>query len=238
MTAATAAADLITLEDRIGYRFQCRELLQLALTHRSWRADNEGADCNERLEFLGDAVLGLVVAHGLYGHRRGLTEGEMSKARASVVNNATLAKAGRSIKLGAMLRLGQGEEGSGGRGNSSILANAVEAVIGAAYLDGGMATAQTVVRRLLGRRLQAAALSPGDTDFKTLLQNLAAKAGYDPPRYDMTATGPEHDKRFRASVSAGSSAGVGEGRTKKDASQRAAEVACWELWTQHGQEQQ
>lgn len=230
MTATTAAADLATLEARIGYRFRDRGLLELALTHGSWRADNEDADSNERLEFLGDAVLGLAVAHGLYASPSGLTEGEMSKARSSVVNNSTLAKAGRSIQLGSVLRLGQGEHAAGGRDNPSLLANAVEAVIGAAYLDGGMAAADVVVDRLLGTRLRTAAKTPNSADFKTLLQTMAARAGYEPPRYEITASGPEHDKRFRACVSAGETNGVGEGRTKKDASQRAAEDVYRALW--------
>ena len=221
--------DPATLEDRIGHRFSDRSLLEVALTHRSWCAENNGPLSNQRLEFLGDAVLGLVVAHRLYAEPGSLTEGQMSQARAAVVSKSALAEAGRVLGLGAALRLGRGEEMNGGRGNPSLLADALEAVIAAVYLDDGIAAADAVVRRVMGGGLQAAVRQPGSSDFKTRLQEIAASAGVAPPEYDMTASGPEHDKRFSASVLAGGIVGVGEGSTKKHAEQRAAEAACRDL---------
>ena len=226
MTVAAAAVDTTSLEARICHRFGDRRLLQRALTHRSWCAEHEGAPSNERLEFLGDAVLALAVSHLLYDKSGELTEGEMSKARAAVVNKTALAAAGRDAGFGEALRLGRGEDRSGGRNNPSLVADAVEAVIGAAYLDGGIDAATVVVRSLIGKRLRAAARSPGGADFKTLLQEQAARMGLDAPLYDITASGPQHDVRFRASVVVGAFRGAGSGGTKKRAAQRAAEVAC------------
>lgn len=225
MTALTAVADAATVEDRLCYRFTDPRLLELALTHRSWCAEHDGSSSNERLEFLGDAVLDLVVAHRLYDRYGDLTEGALAKTRASLVNSATLAEVGRSIGLGALLRLGRGEDVSGGREKPSLLADALEAVIGAVYLDGGLHAADGVVGRLLDANLEAAARAPGRTDFKTRLQELTARRGFGPPAYTVTTSGPSHHQLFRAAVSAGSASGVGEGSTKKDAEQHAAEIA-------------
>ena len=211
--------------DRLGHRFNDPALLELALTHRSWCAEHSGSSSNERLEFLGDAVLSLVVARRLYERFSDWAEGDLAKARASLVNAATLAEVGRSVGLGEQLRLGRGEEATGGRAKPSIVADAVEAVIGAVYLDGGIGAADDSVGRLLGGHLDAVANSPGHADFKTRLQELAARLGLCPPSYDVTTSGPAHDRRFRAEVRAGDEAGVGAGSTKKDAEQRAAEVA-------------
>ncbi|MYB03399.1 MAG: ribonuclease III [Acidimicrobiaceae bacterium] len=211
--------------DRLGHRFNDPALLELALTHRSWCAEHSGSSSNERLEFLGDAVLSLVVTGRLYERFGDWAEGDLAKARASLVNSATLAEVGRSVGLGEQLRLGRGEHVSGGRAKPSILADAVEAVIGAVYLDGGIGAADDAVGRLLGDRLDAVASSPGHADFKTRLQELAARLGLDPPSYEVTTSGPAHHRRFRAEVWAGDEAGVGAGSTKKDAEQRAAEVA-------------
>ncbi len=213
------------LVDRLGHRFNDPELLELALTHRSWCAEHSGSSSNERLEFLGDAVLSLVVTRRLYERFGDWTEGDLAKTRASLVNAATLAEVGRSVGLGEQLRLGRGEDASGGRRKPSILADALEAVIGAVYLDGGLGAADDAVGRLLGARLDAAASSPGYADFKTRLQELAARIGLDPPAYGVSASGPAHDRQFRAEVRAGGTTGVGTGSTKKDAEQRAAEVA-------------
>ena len=199
------------------------------MTHSSWCAENDSSPSNQRLEFLGDAVLGLVVAHRLYAEPRGLTEGEMSQVRAAVVSKSALAEVGGALGLGEALRLGKGEESTGGRGNPSLLADALEAVIAAVYLDDGIEAADAVVCRVLGDLLQTAVRQPGSSDFKTRLQEMAASAGVAPPKYNTTASGPEHDKRFRASVSAGGVVGVGEGSTKKRAAQRAAEAACCDL---------
>ena len=165
------------------------------------------------------------MTQSLYSRFGHWAEGDLAKTRASLVNSATLAEVGRSIGLGELLRLGRGEVGSGGRDKSSILADAVEAVIGAVYLDGGIAAADESVRRLLGSRLDVAASAPAPADFKTRLQELAARRGLDPPAYEVTTSGPAHQKLFEAEVRTGSARGVGRGSTKKDAEQRAAEIA-------------
>ena len=213
------------LMDRLGHRFNDPALLELALTHRSWCAEHAGSASNERLEFLGDAVLSLVVTQRLYERFGDWTEGDLAKTRASLVNAATLAEVGRSVGLGGLLRLGRGEDASGGRGKPSILADALEAVIGAVYLDGGIGAADDAVGRLLGQRLDTAATSPGHSDFKTRLQELAARRGLEPPAYNVTTSGPAHDRLFCAEVQAGGAIGAGTGTTKKDAEQHAAEVA-------------
>ena len=226
MTVSTALAGTATLEDRLGYRFTDLSLLELALTHRSWCAEHAGSTSNERLEFLGDAVLGMVVTQTLYERYRDLAEGDLAKTRAALVNAVTLADVGRSLDLGEVLRLGRGEDGSGGRNKPSLLADATEAVIGAVYLDGGIAAAEGLVGRLFGSRLDAEARNPGHTDFKTRLQEVMAARGLGRPVYEVTSSGPAHHTRFRAEVRAGDVAGVGEGLSKKDAEQHAAEVAC------------
>ena len=220
-----ASAGAATLMDRLGHRFDDVALLELALTHRSWCAENPGSSSNERLEFLGDAVLGLVVTQRLYSRFGQSAEGDLAKARASLVNSATLAEVGASIGVGELLRLGRGEIRSGGRRKASILADAVEAVIGAVYLDGGIGAADEAVGRLLGSRLDAAASAPGHKDFKTRLQELSARLGFAPPTYAVTTSGPAHDMLFQAEVRAGNASGVGSGSTKKDAEQQAAAIA-------------
>ena len=225
MTVQTAPEGAAKLMDRFGHRFNDPALLELALTHRSWCAEHSGSSSNERLEFLGDAVLSLVVTQRLYERFGDWTEGDLAKARASLVNASTLAEVGRSVGLGEQLRLGRGEDSSGGRGKPSILADALEAVIGAIYLDRGVSAADEAVGRLLGDRLDAVASSPGHADFKTRLQELAARLGFSPPSYDVTTSGPAHERLFRAEVRAGDSFGVGTGTTKKDAEQNAAEIA-------------
>ena len=210
--------------DRIGHRFDDPALLELALTHRSWCAEHPGSSSNERLEFLGDAVLGLVVTQRLYSRFGGWTEGDLAKTRASLIKSATLAEVGRSVGLGEQLRLGRGEDSTGGRDKASILADAVEAVIGAVSLDGGIDAADGTVRRMLGARLEASN-DPSHADFKTRLQELAVRLGLGPPVYEVSASGPPHDPRFEAEVRTGAATGTGAGSTKKDAEQQAAEVA-------------
>ena len=222
------------LMDRLGHRFDDPALLELALTHRSWCAEHSGSASNERLEFLGDAVLSLVVTQRLYARFGDWAEGALAKTRASLVNAATLAEVGRSVGLGELLRLGRGEDASGGRGKPSILADALEAVIGAVYLDGGIGAADDAVGLLLGARLDMAANSPGHADFKTRLQEASARLGLDPPSYDVTTSGPAHDQLFRAEVRAGTAGGVGKGSTKKDAEQHAAEIAHAALTAEAG----
>ena len=223
----TAAAPPTSLEERLGYVFREGERLTHALTHRSWCAEHPGDPSNERLEFLGDAVLGLVVTDHLFDRYPTLPEGQLAKTRAAVVSSAALAEVGLDLGLGRALRLGKGEDGSGGREKASILADAVEAVLGAMYLDGGIEPVRRLVIEMLDGRIGDAASRPGATDHKTLLQEIVAREGDDPPEYRLTASGPDHDKRFRATVwIAGRVAGTGDGSSKKEAEQQAARVAC------------
>jgi len=213
----------------LGRPFGDRELLARAMAHRSWCAEVPGNLSNERLEFLGDAVLGLVVTDYLYRTYPDLPEGQLAQVRASVVNAEVLAEVAEEIDLGSGLRLGKGEDASGGREKPSILSDAMEAVIGAVYLDGGWEAADELVMGLLGERITEGAAGPGGHDYKTRLQELSARAYDDLPRYRHTAEGPDHAKRFSATVSVnGTSLGRGEGRSKKQAEQAAARVA-WQL---------
>ena len=216
---------------RLGRPFSDLSLLERAMSHRSWCAETTGASSNERLEFLGDAVLGLVVTDYLFRTYPALPEGELAKVRASVVNSETLAELAASLDLGDALLLGKGEDASGGREKPSILADAMEAVIGAVYLDGGWAAAAALVMRLLGERIEEAAAGPGGQDYKTRLQELAARRFEQLPQYEVLDDGPDHAKRFFASVTvAGEVRGRGEGRSKKQAEQGAARQA-WENLT-------
>ncbi len=181
---------------------------------------------NERLEFLGDAVLGLVVTDHIFRAYPELPEGELAMVRASVVSAQALAEVAVELDLGAAMLLGKGEDTSGGRAKPSILADAAEAVIGAVFLDGGMEPAATLVMNLLGARIKAAALGPGGRDYKTRLQEVAAHRSDDLPRYLVRDEGPDHAKHFFATVSVGGvRVGDGEGRSKKQAEQAAAQVA-------------
>jgi ribonuclease-3 len=199
-----------------------------ALAHRSWCAENEGSESNERLEFLGDSVLGLVVAAHLYRTYPDRAEGELAKARASVVSSAVLAEVAAELDVGAALLLGKGEDFTGGREKSSILADAMEALIGALYLDQGWTAAEDMVMRLLGPRIGEAAAGPGGEDFKSRLQERCAREYDQLPLYTVTEEGPDHAKRFDAVVViAGSRRGQGHGRSKKQAEQAAARAA-WE----------
>jgi ribonuclease-3 len=219
---------LAGIASRIGFRFNDEGLLALALTHRSWCAENDAAAHNERLEFLGDAVLGLVVTDHIFSGYPDMPEGQLAKVRAAVVNAATLAGIARELGLGDGLLLGRGEALSGGRDKQSLLANALEAVIGAVYLDGGWSESCRLVVDLLGGRIAAAAAGPGFTDYKTRLQEAVAHRRGEVPRYRVVGRGPDHDKWFVADVMvAGLRAGTGEGRTKKEAEQAAARAA-WE----------
>jgi ribonuclease-3 len=218
------------LTERLGRRFDDADLLPRALAHRSWCAETTGEPSNERLEFLGDAVLQLVVTNHIFNTYPDLPEGELAKVRASVVSSAALAEVAASLELGLALLLGKGEDQSGGREKPSILADAMEAVIGAVYLDGGWEAADEFVMRLLGERIAEAAAGPGGQDFKTRLQELAARSFDELPRYDVVDEGPDHAKRFFATVSvAGDVRGRGEGRSKKQAEQAAARLAWQDL---------
>jgi ribonuclease III len=218
-------ADLDGLEQRVGWSFTDRDLLARAMAHRSWCSENDEQP-NERLEFLGDAVLGLVVTKHIYAQYPALPEGDLAKLRASVVNSSTLAEVAQELDLGASLLLGKGEDATGGREKSSILADAVEAVIGAVYLDGGWAPADELVMRLLQSRITEYAAGPGGGDFKTRLQELVAHRFEQLPVYRVSGAGPDHAKVFEANVFVlGLLRGTGTGRSKKQAEQAAAAMA-------------
>ena len=185
---------------------------------------------NERLEFLGDAVLGLVVAEHTYRAYPELPEGSLAKVRAAVVNTHVLAEVAVDLDLGEMVLLGRGEAASGGRHKASILANSMEALIGAVYLDQGWDAAAGLVLRLLGPRIAEAAAGPGAEDFKTRLQELVIRRAGELPRYEVDGAGPDHARRYTAAVFVGGRpAGRGEGRSKKDAEQAAARQAWQSL---------
>ena len=166
---------MVGLEVGLGHRFGDPDLLRDATTHRSWCAENGGTS-NERLEFLGDAVLGMVIADQLFRDHPDLSEGHLAMIRAAVVSAPALAEVARGIRLGDSIRFGHGESTSGGSDKESILADALEAVIAAVHLDGGPEAAGSLVRRLFGDRLVLAAVDPGIQDYKTRLQELAARA--------------------------------------------------------------
>ena len=201
----------------------------LALTHRSYAYENGGLPPNERLEFLGDAVLGLVVTDHLYRRHPDLPEGQLAKLRASVVNMMALAGVARDLGpggLGAHLLLGRGEELTGGRDKASILADGLEAMIGAVYLAHGIDVARGLVHRLFDPLLAAAPLKGAGLDWKTSLQELTAAQGLGVPEYRVDDEGPDHRKEFTATVYVGGRGlGSGGGRTKKEAEQKAAEAA-------------
>jgi len=198
------------------------------MAHRSWCAETVGVESNERLEFLGDAVLGLVVTDHVFRTYPALPEGQLAQVRAAVVNAGALAEVAEELDLGRALLLGKGEHASGGREKPSILADAMEAVIGSVYLDGGWDAADALVMGLLGDRVAEAAALPGGHDFKTRLQEAAARRYDQLPRYQVSGEGPDHAKHFTAIVHlAGRPAGTGEGRSKKQAEQAAAKAA-WE----------
>lgn len=225
---ASPVDGMARLEAALGHRFSRRELLVQALTHRSWCAEHPGDESNERLEFLGDAVLGLVVTDHLY-RTFDWPEGELAKTRSGVVSSEALADVAAGLDLGAELRLGKGEQSSGGREKRSILADAMEAVIGAVYLDQGADAAARLVHGLLDGRIQTSSEGPGGGDFKTQLQELAAQHFDRLPRYVVVDEGPDHAKRFFATVHLGGEPrGWGEGQSKKQAEQAAAaEAWAW-----------
>ncbi|SDF37334.1 ribonuclease III [Pseudonocardia oroxyli] len=202
------------------------ELLTLALTHRSYAYENGGLPTNERLEFLGDSVLGVIVTERLYRDHPDLPEGQLAKLRASVVNMHALAGVAATLALGEFVYLGRGEELTGGREKSSILADATEAMIGAVYLQHGLEPTRALVHRLFDGLLQSAPLLGAGLDWKTSLQELTASENLGVPEYRITEEGPDHLKTFTATaVVGGRDLGSGEGRTKKEAEQKAAALA-------------
>lgn len=218
--------DLAGLVEQLGYRFTDPGLLEQALRHRSWCAEHPGNESNERLEFLGDAVLGWVVADLVYRLHLDSHEGRLTDLRKAVVNAGALAEVARILGLGRYLALGKGEDSAGGRAKPSILSDAMEAVIGAVYLDGGNEAAYDLITRLIGNRLTAVDDLPPFTDFKTMLQELTARVYEVAPVYVVSEEGPDHAKRFFASVLVnGTTFGEGEGSSKKQAEQIAAHEA-------------
>jgi ribonuclease-3 len=218
-------ADAADLQTVLGLQVDAG-LLERALTHRSFAYENGGLPTNERLEFLGDSVLGLVVTDTLYRTHPDLPEGQLAKLRAAVVNMRALAEVARTLGLGAFIRLGRGEETTGGRDKSSILADTVEAVIGAVYLDRGLEVAAALVHRLFDGLVEEASGLGAGLDWKTSLQELTATLGLGVPDYQVSEEGPDHEKTFTAQVLvAGQARGSGTGRNKKEAEQGAAEAA-------------
>jgi ribonuclease-3 len=211
-------------------------LLSRAVTHRSYAYEAGGIPHNERLEFLGDSVLGLVVTDALYRTHPELSEGQLAKLRAAVVNMRALAEVGRTLGLGDFLLLGRGEESTGGRDKDSILADTLEAVIGAVYSSAGLGAATSLVHALLDPLMSASARLGAGLDWKTSLQELTSLHGLGAPEYRLLEEGPEHAKTFTAEVLVGDRVrGTGSGRTKKDAEQQAAAQAWTALRDTHGE---
>lgn len=211
--------------ERLGYAFSDTTLLHSALVHRSYAAERSEQGDNERLEFLGDAVLQLVVTDYLYLNFPTLPEGKMAKVRAACVNKEELAEIARAIELDQHVLLGRGESASGGRTKDSILADAMEAVIAAVYLDRGIEAAREVVLRHWEALILSRAEDPGHRDYKTRLQEALAMRSLK-PRYQVTEEGPDHAKVFSATLEIdGTVAGSGVGKSKKEAEQAAAQVA-------------
>jgi ribonuclease-3 len=201
-------------------------LLSRALTHRSYAYEQGGLPTNERLEFLGDSVLGLVVTEHLFTSYPDLSEGQLAKLRAAVVNSRALADVARGLDLGAMVRLGRGEETTGGRDKSSILADTMEAVIGAVFTQHGIEGGRVFVHHLFDPLMADVVTRGAGLDWKTSLQESASLAGLGVPVYEVVESGPDHAKRFEAVVVLDRhSYGPGAGRNKKEAEQNAAALA-------------
>jgi ribonuclease-3 len=218
--------DLSQLTARLGYEFTNESLLETAMHHRSWNAENDGGESNERLEFLGDAVLGWVVADIVYTQHSDLPEGKLTDLRKSVVNANALAEVAAELGIGEFLMLGKGEDTAGGREKTSILSDALEAVIGAVYIDAGPQATHDMVSALMGKRIVDAVGGLDRLDAKTRLQELASKLEAH-VHYKVDDEGPDHEKMFFATVFVGDrELGYGEGKSKKAAEQIAAEIAC------------
>jgi len=226
----------VPLEEAFGVPFES-SLLERALTHRSYAYENGGLPTNERLEFLGDSVLGVVITSALYHNHPDLPEGQLAKLRASVVNMHALADVARALGphgLGPHLLLGKGEETTGGRDKASILADTLEALLGAIYLEHGLDVAGEVIHRLFDPLMAESAGRGAALDWKTSLQELTAALGLGVPDYVIEDSGPDHAKTFTAwVVVAGERYGGSEGRSKKQAEQRAA-AAAWRTLNDRG----
>ena len=226
LTEVLTTPSLTDLSDRLGHGFADGSLLELALRHRSWCAEHPGAESNERLEFLGDAVIGLAVATELYESYPEFAEGRLHSSRAAVVNSAALAEVAAELDLGDHLLLGRGEDQTGGRAKTSLLEDAFEAVIGAVYVDSGYDTAAEVVLGHLLPHLVEAVAGQGRRDHKSRLLELVARGDRGDLAIEHTVEGPEHEPTFEAIVVLGGDVvGVGRGTTKKNAEQQAAAAA-------------
>jgi ribonuclease-3 len=225
-----------TLEAKIGYTFRDRTLLENALTHSSYANEHrdKGLSSNERLEFLGDSILGLVVADHLYRTRKDLPEGDLTRIRAALVCEASLVEVAKVLELGSYLRLGKGEAGGGGRNRPSILADAVEAMLAAVYLDGGIGQTRKLIHTLILDQEQER-IGAG-RDFKTALQELVQRENGQILSYRVTGeSGPDHCKTFEMEVLLnGKPIGAGQGRSKKEAEQAAAKAAVLDMEKKHG----
>ena len=213
------------LNERLGVVIE-PSLLELAFTHRSFAYESASKETNERLEFLGDSVLGLIVTEELYKRYPDFDESRLSPLRSGVVNMRALADIARDLDLGKHIRLGKGEEVTGGRDKNSLLADALEALIGAIYLQHGFAKCTQIVRGLIAPTLDSAVARGAGLDGKTALQELVAALGKGIPEYVVTEDGPDHDKNFMAhAMVAGITAGIGTGKSKREAEQVAARIA-------------
>lgn len=220
--------ELTLLQKELGYEFSDLSLLVCCLTHVSYsREENERH--NEVLEFLGDAVLDLAISDLLMARYPEKSEGDLSRMRAALVNSSVLAKKAATLRLGLLLRLGKGEERSGGRTKSSILAGAFEALLGGVYQDGGYEAARRIVEKFFVADIEAKTL--GQQDYKTRLQEISQMLFHAPPVYRLlSASGPDHEKRFVTEISVGGAVlGKGEGRSKKQSEQEAAMKALLRL---------
>jgi ribonuclease-3 len=219
------------LEEKLGYRFTNRAFLENALTHSSYANENKakGLQSNERLEFLGDSVLGMVVADYLFRTHPDLPEGDLTRTRAALVCEGSLVEVAQCLELGAYLKLGKGEEAGGGRERPSIIADAVEAVLAAVYLDGGIGSARKIIQKFILSREVAGLTKP--RDYKTALQELVQRESGQVLAYQLVGEeGPDHDKRFFVEVDLnGTPVGSGQGRSKKEAEQMAAKAAIGKL---------
>lgn len=217
-------------EARLGYSFINSDVLRTALIHRSWQAEHGSETSNERLEFLGDAVLGWVVADMAFRRLEDVHEGKLTDLRISIVNQQALAERARDLGIGDFILLGKGEDAAGGRDKASILSDALEALIGAVYLDGGAAAAYDLVQQLFSDSLEQAIPTMDMFDAKSRLQELCARRGFTVPKYVTEGDGPDHDRVFSAAVYVnGDVVGRGTGRTKKASEQAAAVEACGAL---------
>ena len=219
-----------SLEEKLGYTFQDKSLLENALTYSSCANESKGRlHSNERLEFLGDSILGMVVAEHLYRNHPDLPEGELTRTRAALVCEESLVEVAHDLGLGDYLKLGKGEEAGGGRTRPSIRADAVEAVLAAVYLDGGIGSARKIIQKyILSREIEGL---NSQRDYKTALQELIQRESGQSLKYRLTGSeGPDHDKRFFVEVDLnGQPVGAGKGRSKKEAEQMAAKAAIAKL---------